>query len=137
MKKIFKIILSLIVILVGIIAFSVLTGRFDKGLELYVSGNSMSDYGFIGGSEEYILDSNHRIYTILEKCDIGEICSFVCQSNKCLTSEKDSRDAFKMLKDKKDDCYWFEGNADKNTSFDSRWYGWLCGDEIKITGVIK
>lgn len=87
-----------------------------------------------------------------EKCLVGDLCSFACNVEKCV-GEKHSVFLKKLIKIK-DNCYWFEGNPTpvqtieenkfdnggiekvitKFKSFDSRKYGYLCGEELTILG---
>lgn len=131
--KIFKligiVILATILFIGSLLGLSILTGKFDKGTGATFSGSSMVDRGF---PEE---ESEYNIYGILDKCDVGENCAFTCLVDKCING--DNRRFGKNLTKKDGDCYWFEGNEDRTTSWDSRWYGWLCGDELQIEGVIK
>ena len=94
----------------------------------------MVDYGFSGEEGD-----KKKLYTLIDRCDIGENCGFNCLSDKCVArkSDGDQRGFVKHLVKKEGDCYWFEGNEDKKTSWDSRWYGWLCGNELEILGVYK
>lgn len=131
MKKILIISLAILTpfVLIGsILAFSIFTGRFDKGINLETFGSSMEDYGMSAKSK-------YKIYTLLEKCDVGKNCAFKCLNAKCINGTHDK--FIKHLAKKENNCYWFEGNIDKSTSWDSRWYGWLCKDELEIIGVVK
>jgi len=109
-----------------------------------IDGTSMEQYG--------IKDkSTVRVYTKRE-CKNGDFCAFKCNAEKC--AMKTHSYFLKKLITKNNDCYWFEGNPKpreeittkinnngsisksivKVVSFDSRSYGFLCGDEVTING---
>lgn len=96
------------------------------------SGESMTDYGF---SE----DSNRLTVNTCKWCEKGDSCAFLCLSDKCNGGHSDIEQGKlgynKILKERRDNCYWFEGNEDVRTSTDSRAWGWLCGNEVLIRGV--
>jgi len=58
----------------------------------------------------------------------GDIISFNCVADKC-------GDEFiiqkRIIKINEDGCFWVEGD-NKDESFDSREFGWLCTSEIKF-----
>jgi hypothetical protein len=62
--------------------------------------------------------------------EIGDTIQFKCNVEKCHNNTLN-----KFLVGKKGSCIYVIGcNKD---SFDSKQYGWLCGDEYKILGVTK
>lgn len=88
-----------------------------------VSGNSMQELGFNNGE---------TLWAKYGDCNIGNICVFQCNSSKCGGLE-----LIKQVKDKKDGCYWMEGNPSGKDTADSRNFGWLCDNELRIIGVVK
>jgi len=62
--------------------------------------------------------------------EIGDTISFKCNVEKCHNLILN-----KFLVGKNDNCIYVLGCNAK--SFDSKQYGWLCGDEYKILGVTK
>jgi len=109
-----------------------------------INGTSMEQYG--------IKDkSTVKVYTKRE-CKEGDFCAFKCNAEKCVT--KSHVYYLKKLITRNNDCYWFEGNPSpreeittkindngsisksivKMISFDSRSYGFLCGNEVIING---
>lgn len=100
-------------------------------------GTSMTDYGFNEDSQFFHVNS-------CQLCEEGKSCSFICLSEKCTGDISDEQKTLftqkkfglnKVLKKLEGDCYWFEGNADRDTTTDSREFGWLCKDDIQIRGI--
>lgn len=105
-----------------------------------VSQCSMSDYGFRNG----------HTYPLYHKSKylVNDIIGFTCHSAKCDHALIKRIDKIKTVNGEK--CYYVMGNTDSYKcpvinpdkpdtiydSFDSRSFGWLCGDEIDIEGVV-
>ena len=67
---------------------------------------------------------------------IGDIVSFECFTEKCANGHpKYDSGRVKRLADIRDNCYYFLGD-NARFSWDSRNYGWLCGSDIRIDGVV-
>ena len=84
----------------------------------------MVEYGINDGDSFWITDGD---------CNIGDTCVFDCLTEKC----HNGLEIIKKVKDKNDNCYWMEGNPSGKYTNDSRKYGWLCDNELKIIGVVK
>lgn len=132
MYKIFSI--SLACLGVVWIVFVVFTRVIQPSHNVYITGHSMEQNGIHEGD---VLRAYENIDPV-----VGDVVVFSCTAEKC---PKDTN-SVKVLKKYEDGCYWFEGNehgwTDTKTgkamlSLDSRVYGWLCGEHIKINGVIR
>ena len=100
-----------------------------------VVGHSM-DASRIGGMASVV------VYPDRTPCE-GDIVVWRCQAAKCKGGAAD--DLFvKHLRHRKGDCFWFEGEVPDVTtadgarwsSWDSRHFGWLCGTDVTILGVV-
>lgn len=66
----------------------------------------------------------------------GEIVIFKCFTEKCINGDTKYGKLKRLVKIDDRGCYWFEGD-NKNHSWDSRNYGWLCPpDDIEINGTV-
>jgi len=122
----------------------------DKSHENYFytadsSGDSMLEFG--------LSEKEHNIKIFPNKpCDTGDICAFTCRVRKCqfpcddpntCQFNESTASYIKKLTKFENNCYWFEGNEDvwekdgkKYISIDSRKYGWLCGNDLEINGLV-
>jgi len=125
--------------------------RLNSYVELRTRGGSMTDYGIPGDADHDIMQ---KLY-YNQECKVGDNCAFKCYKKECLENtdhlaavgydqKSDHIGEIKHLVKQDGDCYWFEGNKNHwqengqwYTSSDSRKYGWLCGDDLKIDGVVK
>ncbi len=110
----------LIILLVGL-SVPVYQSSLPAKEEFLVKGRSM----------EPTLHDREEVLIFDRKPEIYDIVVFKCQSFKC-----EYLTMVKRVTDIKDGCYFFEGD-NKEHSFDSRDYGWLCGDELELIGVVK
>ncbi len=70
---------------------------------------------------------------------VGDIVYFSCNNDYCLETKKlnggFSLSFIKRITSMHDDCYYLLGD-NPSDSFDSRYFGELCGDQIAIHGVV-
>lgn len=80
-------------------------------------------------------DGDPITYDTARTPKINDVIAFQCFRPECQTNAED-RIVKRLLKIDDRGCYWVEGD-NKERSFDSRAYGWLCPpDDIKISGVV-
>ena len=93
-------------------------------------GPSMVEFGFT--------DPGTIKINTCQWCEVGDFCAFICTSSKCNENYpvEQRKGMNKLLVKKESDCYWFEGNPSHKDTVDSRDFGWLCGDELKIAGKV-
>lgn len=98
---------------------------YDESLSpLY--GFSMSQYGFSMGDSVVVHEG---------PCQVGDICAFTCNSDRCTNPQHpEGQGRMKILKSVENGCYFFQGNDDISTSWDSRSYGCLTEDEFEMIG---
>jgi len=100
-----------------------------------ISGHSMTQYGIVEGDLTTVYVNREPV--------VGDMMNFRCTDyRKCPT-----HDMVKLVKDiNEEGCYFVEGNQEPwydiitsqyRTSLDSRIYGWLCKNDIKINGVVE
>lgn len=103
------------------------------------SGNETikSDY-VVGKSMEPALHDGDYVSYDITRLDpsIGEIVAFECFTEKCINGNSSIGKLKRLTKIDDRGCYWFEGD-NKEYSWDSRFYGWLCSpDDVKILGIL-
>lgn len=92
-------------------------------------------FNVVGKSMEPTLNNGDRVsYNVSLKPEQGNIVAFDCFTPKCINYETPEK-VKRLTKVNEQGCYWFEGD-NKNFSWDSRNYGWLCGSDVKIQGVV-
>lgn len=132
MGNVAKILIPLIALLLFMFSYE---AYHSKNYVSLISGYSMTQYGIREGD----LTTVHVNREPIE----GDIINFRCTNKeKCPTY-----DMAKKLKDiNEQGCYWVEGNDDpwydiksgqRKYSLDSRMYGWLCKNDIKLNGVVE
>jgi len=62
---------------------------------------------------------------------VGKAVNVICYHAKCSQDGSEEISLQKRVKKVKDNCIWIEGDNPK-ISYDSRYYGWLCGDDFFI-----
>ena len=108
--------------------------QLPNGYRSTIVGASMEHLGFHEGDKVNVEpDSNHMYF-------IGDIVAFVCNKPKCPKENA----MLKEIKNIDGECFWLEGRPDiytyrgiESVSLDSRKYGWLCGDQITIIGLVE
>lgn len=142
LKWIGGIFLLLVVYVAITTGYSIYNGTFG-GERFVFEGSSLEEYGFDSSSDPSV-DSKHYLYRS-KPCEIGDFCAFKCNTDKCRNSYFNSDAFLKKVTEKNGDCYFFMGNENPVTrsdgikyySWDSRAYGWLCGNDLIIDGVVK
>jgi hypothetical protein len=120
-----KFILVCIVIALALLAVAVRTYHRNGYFLMKSEGKSMTPCYTEGGMRKVY---PNRIPSI------GEGIAFKCNIERC--THPDGTNLFdKLVKKIKNNCIWVEGCSP--TSFDSRSYGWLCGDEYKLIGLVE
>lgn len=103
----------------------------------YKVDNSLSTYEvhkIVGKSMNPTLYENDKItIKITSSANEGDLITADCNSVKCENPTR--KHLAKRLLYKKDSCYFIAGD-NQPISFDSYDYGWLCNDELIITGII-
>lgn len=94
--------------------------------------------GSIDGMSMYPTFTNNQGYFInkFSKPAENDIIAFYCHTDKCRNNIPEGIYFVKRIKSIHDGCYWVEGDNTKEMSFDSRWYGSLCSDELEIKGIV-
>jgi signal peptidase I len=113
--------------LVATIVIGIGSAVYEKPNNFYqitVKGDSMLPTLRSGQSIQIDTSTNPKI---------NDIISFRCKSLKCGIEYQKS--LTKRLSKSENNCFFFLGDNLKE-SFDSRDFGWLCGDEIEIEGVV-
>lgn len=95
----------------------------SSGLKMVVEGDSMLP----------TLKNGDIVHYSVSEPSVGDIVIFQCLSLKCDHSYKSA--LVKRLAEVHDGCYRFLGDNPENSN-DSRYFGELCGDEVRIDGVI-
>lgn len=115
-----------------------LSHQWETGFGKYsiyqVSGQSMEDYGLHDGDRKR-LDEN-------KECTPGDICVFelqpeTCNEKGCFRVGVTDKVLIKFLKSSDNGCYFFTGNNDPDTSFDSRDFGCLNPGQFQLVGVVQ
>lgn len=97
-----------------------------------ISGASMEHKGLYEGMEVEIVHNKPKV---------GDIVAFYCRKSGCPENHEMAKEV-KSIDEKW--CFWLEGRPGEYVrnghivhSLDSKTYGFLCGTEIEIKGVVK
>ncbi len=100
--------------------------KYQESLQ-YFNGEGASMELTILNGEEIKADPN-------QEPEIDDVIVFKCE--KCKIGKNDIDILTKrLLKINRHDCYWIEGD-NKERSYDSRNFGWLCPGEIEFLGTV-
>lgn len=84
--------------------------------------------------EPTLMNGSLASYNVSLKPEINSVVAFDCFTEKCINGENPNK-VKRLIKINEQGCYWFEGD-NPDHSWDSRNYGWLCGNDVKIQGVV-
>lgn len=124
----------------GLLAYSVAVSKRavqDARYQFTISENSMCPFGFCDGEKAWVYYN--------KPCNIGDICSFKCLSDRC--DEYKGKYLIKYLADVSGNRVWVVGRSDQYKcsegdgcmSFDSpNFFGWMEeGVDVSIEGPIS
>lgn len=84
--------------------------------------------------EPTLVDGQKVNLDIYKELTIGDVIIFKCFS-KCDRDGVEIVLVKRLIEINEQGCYWIEGD-NKNHSYDSRNYGWLCSEDVFIGGVV-
>ena len=88
-----------------------------------------------GESMKPTIENGSSVLIHPDSAEIGDIVVFECYSSECRYPGDNGGVLIKRVTQKQGNCFYLEGD-NRLKSWDSRSYGWLCDDDLKILGKV-